>query len=112
MHPLGGLAFARAPHRPLPTFITVAGGPAVNVVICLLTGGVLWALYGWLPWNPFRFRPISGFESASWLNVWSYTYWVYQVSWMLLCFNLLPIFPLDGGQMLQSILWPKFGYYK
>src|SRR5205085_4049775 len=30
MHPLGGLALARPPHRPLPTFLTVAGGPAVN----------------------------------------------------------------------------------
>jgi hypothetical protein len=37
---------------------------------------------------------------------------VFLVSYALLLFNLLPIFPLDGGQMLQSILWKKFGYYK
>src|SRR5205085_10098593 len=43
---------------------------------------------------------------------WSCVFWVYEISLMLLAFNLLPIFPLDGGQMLQSILWPWFGYYK
>lgn len=110
MHPLGGLAMAHPPRRPLPTFITVAGGPMVNVIICLVCGGLLWGLYGWLPWNPFRFQPLE--FAHGWLNVWSYTYWVYQISWSLLIFNLLPIFPLDGGQMLQAILWPKFGYYK
>jgi hypothetical protein len=31
---------------------------------------------------------------------------------MLLAFNLLPIFPLDGGQMVQTMLWPKMGYYR
>jgi hypothetical protein len=110
MHPLGGLALTRPPQRPLPMFLTVAGGPAVNVVICLLTGALLWSLFGWLPWNPFRFQPLGGFHS--WLNLWRYAYWTYQVSWMLLIFNLLPIFPLDGGQMLQTILWPKFGYFR
>ena len=110
MHPLGGLALASPPRRPLPTFITVAGGPAVNVVICLLCGAILWLLTGWLPWNPFRFQPIGSF--ASWFNVWWYAGWIYQISYALLIFNLLPIYPLDGGQMLQTILWPKFGYYK
>src|SRR2546423_14085770 len=38
MHPLGGLALTRPPHRPLPMFLTVAGGPAVNVIICLVCG--------------------------------------------------------------------------
>src|ERR1700722_11507189 len=38
MSPIGGLAFAHPPRRPLPTFLTVAGGPAVNVALCILAG--------------------------------------------------------------------------
>jgi Zn-dependent protease len=111
MHPLGGLALASAPRRPWPQFVTVAGGPAVNVVICLICGLLLWFKFGWLPWNPTRFVPINLYFD-SWFNLWRYAIWIYQVSWMLLVFNLLPIYPLDGGQLLQVVLWPKFGYFK
>jgi len=110
MHPLGGLAFTQPPHRPLPQFLTSAGGPAVNVLICIVCGSFLWWTSGWLPWNPFRIRPLESFNS--WIDIWRYAYWIYLISWSLLLFNLLPIFPLDGGQMLQAALWPKFGYYK
>jgi stage IV sporulation protein FB len=110
MHPLGGVALASPPRRPLPTFITVAAGPAVNLAICIICGAVLYVLMGALPWNPLAFKPIG--EWHGWLDISRYAIWIYRVSLMLLLFNLLPIFPLDGGQMLQSILWPKFGYYK
>jgi len=30
----------------------------------------------------------------------------------LLLFNLLPIFPLDGGQLMQSLLWRWVGHYR
>jgi stage IV sporulation protein FB len=113
MHPLGGLAMTSPPRRPLPTFLTVAGGPAVNVLICLLTGAIVWWQTGAVPWNPFRFTAPLDFEiSSAWWNVLWYAFWIYQVSFQLLIFNLMPIFPLDGGQMLQSILWPRFGYFK
>lgn len=109
MHPLGGLAMARPPRRPLPTFITVAGGPAVNVLICIITGVLLYIAWDYVPWNPLQYiRP----KSSTWLEVGVYAYWFYTISFFLLLFNLLPIFPLDGGQMLQSILWPWVGYYK
>lgn len=110
MHPLGGLALASPPRRPWPTFVTVAGGPAVNLVICALCGVLLYFTLGWLPWNPVHNPPPGAWQG--WLDVSRYAYWVYQISWMLFVFNLMPIFPLDGGQMLQSILWPRFGYYK
>jgi stage IV sporulation protein FB len=113
MHPLGGLALTQPPRRPWPTFLTVAGGPAVNVVICAVCGALLWWKLNWLPWNPFRFYPPEGRGvSADWFNVLWYAFWIYQVSWQLFMFNLMPIYPLDGGQMVQALLWPRLGYYR
>jgi len=41
---------------------------------------------------------------AVWLNR---TFWL---SWVLLLFNLLPAYPLDGGQMLQAVIWRRSDY--
>lgn len=113
MTPIGGLAFTMAPRRPWPTFVTVAGGPAVNVVICLMCGAGLYATVGIFPLGPFQFGQVyESVLSGGWLAVAGYLFWAYSISYALLLFNLLPVFPLDGGQLLQSILWKPFGYYK
>ena len=107
--PLGGLAFAMPPHRPWPTFVTVVGGPLVNLVICILCVLVMALLGGGMvSLSPFNHTaPFQSVNSAGF-----YVFWLFYVSYVMLLFNLLPIFPLDGGQMLQSILWPKLGYYR
>ena len=110
MTPLGGLAMANAPHRWLPTFITVAAGPAVNVIICVGCGALLWAVNGWLPWNPLDL--IAPHRVFSWFDPIRYAYQIYFISYALLLFNLLPIYPLDGGQMLHAVLWWKLGHYR
>lgn len=110
MHPLGGLALASPPRRPLPHFITAAAGPAVNVALCLVCGLLLYAITARFPWKPFFLD--QGIRTGGFADVAFYAYWIYQVSWMLLLFNLLPIYPLDGGQMLQAIAWPKLGYFR
>jgi stage IV sporulation protein FB len=110
MHPLGGVALTRPPHHWFAHFVTVAGGPMVNVIICIVTGIALFMLKGSLPWKPFYvdpFVPFAGWWDAAW-----WCYWIYQMSWTLLLFNLMPIFPLDGGQLLQSVLWKFVGYRK
>jgi len=111
MWPLGGLAFAQAPMRPWPQFVTVAAGPLVNVLFCVISGTVLVVSAGTvqvLSPNPFasvRFEllPVG---VASWMV---YLAIFYAVNYLLLAFNLLPVYPLDGGQLLQCVLWPFVG---
>jgi Zn-dependent protease len=113
MTPLGGLAMAMAPRRPWAQFVTVAGGPAVNVVICLICGLGLYLTIGIFPLGPWTFGSIyRGLGDDGWLSVVPYLFMMYGISYWLLLFNLIPVFPLDGGQLLQSILWKPMGYYK
>lgn len=115
MTPLGGLAMAMAPRRPWATFVTVAGGPAVNVAICLLCGLALYFILGVFPLGPWTigrmYSRIYLFHPG-WLTAAGYLFWIYTWSYGLLLFNLIPVFPLDGGQMLQAVLWKPMGYYK
>jgi len=117
MHPLGGLAMARPPHRPWSTFVTVACGPLVNVLICIATGLVLWFKFSVIPWNPFGAYFWAAIEKDRSLiesyNTWGlWVRWCFSTSWTIFLFNLLPIFPLDGGQIVQTALWKRVGYYK
>lgn len=90
--PLGGIAYVQPPQRPGATLWSIAAGPLVNVVLM----PILWALvmmssaFGWSRSAP----DIHTFLSALAL-----------INGVLLVFNLLPIYPLDGGQILRSVLW-------
>ncbi len=111
MWPLGGLAYAAAPMRPWPQFVTVAAGPAVNLLLCVLSAGlILGVTHGnlWPPLNPLTGKwTVSGpHVPPEWLT---YAMVFYHVNLWLLAFNLLPIFPLDGGQLFQALLWPFIG---
>jgi stage IV sporulation protein FB len=110
MHPLGGLALTRPPFYWLAHFITTVGGPLVNVLICVVVGIALYALSGRIPWQPFYLKPFE--EFVGWGNASWWCYWIYQTSWNLLLFNLIPIMPLDGGRMVQEVAWKFVGYKK
>lgn len=117
MWPLGGLASATPPERPWPTFVTVAGGPMVDVILCILCGVVLWFTTGrMVSLNPMQ-GPRFEFLINSWGSLYAYNFpyyvWLlFYVNYLLLLFNLLPIYPLDGGRILQTILWPHIGHFR
>lgn len=105
--PLGGLAFAHAPMTPWAQFVTVAAGPAVNVVLCAISAIVLIATTG----DPgvVSVNPLVGF-SGQVPTLWqAYLGLFYDLNLWLFCFNMLPIFPMDGGQLLRTFLWPSMG---
>jgi len=110
--PLGGLATVQPPHHPKAQLLTTLAGPAVNLLVCLLVATILIAWtgrFGVVPWNPLHpFVPVSAVFFPTLVQSWLIR--LFGLSYVLLLINLLPIFPFDGGRVVQAILWPKRGY--
>ncbi|MGB9236234.1 MAG: M50 family metallopeptidase [Terriglobales bacterium] len=93
--PLGGVAYVDPPPRPGATLWSIAAGPLVNVALVpvLLALGELTHAVG-----------LSAATDLSQLLA-----AVFKINLYLLAFNILPIYPLDGGQILRSLLWFVLG---
>ena len=94
--PLGGVALARPPPRAGAELWTIAAGPLVNVVLW----PILWAAA--LGVGAFGLQSQLPDLQRLLLMLWF-------INRGLLIFNVLPIYPLDGGQILRSLLWFKLG---
>jgi Zn-dependent protease/predicted transcriptional regulator len=97
--PIGGVArLERMPDQPMQEFWVALAGPAVNVVIALALSVPL-LLSG--HWNPLHsLSMVHGSLIERW--------WLMNV--VLVAFNLLPAFPMDGGRVLRSILATQIPY--
>ena len=95
--PLGGVAFVNPPPRPGATLWSIAAGPLVNVgfLAVLKVIDLLSQSFGWAP--------------QTWPDVYRLLQAIWAINLGLLAFNLLPIYPLDGGQILRSLLWFVLG---
>ena len=90
--PLGGIALIDPPARPFAWLWSSAAGPLVNVMLLVPTVGLWLACRG------------AGLEQTA-PDFYRFTIALAWVNGYLLVFNILPIYPLDGGRILQALLW-------
>jgi Zn-dependent protease len=94
--PLGGVAYVDPPPRPGATLWSIAAGPLVNVVLA-----------------PILYVLVTYGRSAGWSqslpDIYKLVSTILYIDVGLLIFNILPVYPLDGGQILRSLLWFVLG---
>ncbi len=95
--PIGGVArLERMPRRPSEEFVVAICGPLVNVFIALL----LFVFLRAVPSFNLEFDPLSG----------SFAQRLMQWNLLMVAFNMIPAFPMDGGRVLRSGLAMMMDY--
>ena len=97
LYPIGGVArMERMPEKPVQELVVAIAGPLVNVVIIIVLGAVLLATGG-LDLNAIVSDP-NLLQILFWTNI------------VMVVFNLIPAFPLDGGRVLRALLATRMEY--
>lgn len=95
--PIGGVArLERMPRNPLQEFVVALCGPLVNVAIALF----LILFMGAAPSLNLDFDPLNG-SLAQRLMQWNL---------LMVAFNMIPAFPMDGGRVLRAALAMAMDY--
>jgi Zn-dependent protease len=89
--PLGGVAYVDPPQRAGAVLWCIAAGPLVNVALIFLLTPITGAF-------PDISDPLLSNGGRLLGETW-------RINFGLLVFNILPIYPLDGGQILRALLW-------
>ena len=94
--PLGGVAFVSPPPRPGAVLWSIAAGPLVNVALLPL----LYLLVVFAQQRAWMYTAPDAYTLVVGINF---------INKVVLIFNLLPVYPLDGGQILRALLWYGVG---
>lgn len=92
--PIGGIAFIKEnPPEQWKKYIIAYGGPLVGLILCVLATSV---------WVIARFN-IFNLELATCYHIENLAVPVIYIWSIINLFNLLPIYPFDGGRLLAAI---------
>jgi stage IV sporulation protein FB len=125
--PLGGLAYVDVPHTAWANFVSTIMGPCVNVVLCVGSGLALASASLVPPLNPISWdlftTPMHNWTQNIGLGNPKYgalqplEWWqvlaarMFFLNLVLFLFNVVILaYPMDGGRLLQQVLWPRLGY--
>jgi Zn-dependent protease/CBS domain-containing protein len=97
--PIGGVArLERMPANPQQEFVIAIAGPAVNVLIAIV---IYVVMGGAVPVT--EFDPVDTVSGTLLDNL-------LEVNLMLVVFNMIPAFPMDGGRVLRALLATRMRY--
>ncbi len=98
--PIGGMAeFESIPREPRREFLITIAGPAVNFAIA----GALWLVVGSPAYWEFSNYNADAIGFAHLLLHWNI---------LMGCFNLVPVFPMDGGRIFRALLATRLSYLR
>ena len=102
----GGVArMTRDSDSPGTEFKVAIGGPLVTLAIALVCIGVGIAAAGSEEfWKAMRVE-----EGADTSGILALVAWLASINLLVLVFNLIPAFPLDGGRIARAIAWQVSG---
>jgi len=102
----GGMArMDRESETPATEFKVAAAGPLVTFAIIVVLTATGLAAIGW---DEFR-RSALVESSAQVSGFWAMIAWLASINLLVLVFNLLPAFPMDGGKIVRAIAWWRTG---
>lgn len=100
--PIGGMAeFDSIPRQPSRELLITLAGPAVNFAIALTLWLIVRVPQGW---------PAGDYDFTA--NATGLAQLLVQWNLVMGCFNLVPVFPMDGGRILRASLAWRLPYLR